>query len=108
MPIVKMGEKDLAIRHIREADNALKGMIGIMAPVAWIRSWPMQGNLKIAARVAKISPKIARAQLSITEKTTGVWKNVARETHDRDLFGTSKAHIEHARELLKEEPEVRK
>lgn len=39
----------------------------------------MQANLKLAARVARLSPKIARAQTKVVETTTGVWKNVARE-----------------------------
>lgn len=97
-----MEKKELAIRYIKDAQRPLTGMTGLMAPAAWVRSWPMQGNLKIAARIAQLSPKIARVQLKVIEKTTGMWKKLARETRDRDLFGTSKAYIERASELLKE------
>ena len=98
-----MRKKDLAISRIEDARSSFKGLDIIFAPIATLRSLPINANLKLATFTAEKAPKISRGQLLASKTACKVWSKISRQRRDRDIFHSAEVLINSAREL--EEPE---
>lgn len=105
---IEMETLELAKKRIEEAEWSLaRGTVGDISgpeytPAAVVRSWIVRGNLKLAKAISNVSPSVASAQLSLSQKTCETWHKYGRVDKTRSAYGSAESYIEDAKRLLEE------